>query len=98
MSDNFLIANTIIQQLGGNRFRIMTGSNSFAALSNGVIFRVPCRTVNLVRIILEADDTYTVKYVLQRGVKATLKAEEKGLHWDQLQESFTRNTGLYTSL
>ena len=43
-------------------------------------------------------DTYEMEFIRLKGNKLITIAEEKGLYNDELQEIFTRNTGLYTCL
>ena len=94
------VANTILQQLGGNKFKVMTGSKNFR-------YDHDCLTMDLTRnklnakwltITLEANDTYTMLFqaVTRKGIFQ--KAEIKGVYADMLQSVFTQQTGLYTSL
>lgn len=105
---NLNVANTILQQLGGGRFKVMTGANTFVGIgddqsSPGLMFKVPkgrCngKSVNKVAIRLSADDTYTMQFAYVRGMTHTVIAEESGVYCDKLQARFTANTGLYTHL
>ncbi|WP_235612499.1 hypothetical protein [Vibrio cyclitrophicus] len=58
------VANTILMQLGGRRFSMMTGAKQFVAIERGLLFALPARLakqgINKMRIELEANDTYTV--------------------------------------
>lgn len=94
------IANTILAQLGGNMFRMMTGSKDFTAIESGIQFKVGrnSKSVNFCRIILNASDTYDVEYGLLRSGKFYVNAHSDGIYCDQLREDFTRSTGLYVSL
>lgn len=94
------IANTILAQLGGNRFRAMTGSRDFAAVERGLQFKVGKNSfgVNFCRIRLNGADTYDVEYGFLRSGRVTVKASSEGVYFDQLQADFTRNTGMYTRL
>ena len=58
------IAKTIIQQLGGNKFVVMTGAKNFVAINNGIKFNIGrnASRANLVKIILFGDDTYTMQF------------------------------------
>ena len=98
------IAATILQQLGGNKFRVMTGAKNF--LSHGkehaLSFKLPSRFaskgINYVKIILDATDTYTV--VFGKVLGYTYKEIERysDIYNDMLQSLFTRVTGLDTHL
>ncbi|MFA5071241.1 MAG: hypothetical protein WC511_02610 [Candidatus Pacearchaeota archaeon] len=94
------MANTILAQLGGNKFIAMTGSKNFAYSDNTLSFRVGRNAKNIsgVRITLNGKDLYDVQYLKIRGVKVTVAVEENDIYWDMLQVSFTKNTGLDTHL
>lgn len=95
------IATTVLEQLGGNRFRMMTGSRDFVALESGLMFRVGSGArngINKVRVVLTPADDYTVEFWRVRGTKATLVQSREGIYCDQLQEVFTNETGFYTRL
>jgi hypothetical protein len=97
----FPVAETILAQLGGNKFRAMTG----ATLSGGPDQLTVCLGRSRAVVIkLAADDTYTVS--LHKPGRFTAKGDWKqpepvtrtGVYCDQLQSIFTELTGLYTSL
>ena len=101
------IANTIIQQLGGNRFRAMTGAKNFMALESGLAFGIPGQGfakhgINKLHFILDASDTYTVRAFRIRRSKGvpTVKTvdEQTGVYNDMLPAVFTEMTGLETHL
>lgn len=103
MSD-LTVATTILEQLGGNRFRVMTGARDFLGSEDSLQFKLPRAKdgINCVQIKLEPSDTYTMKFVRvgdrRTGYKVTEKAVCEDVYCDQLQELFTKYTGLYTSL
>lgn len=102
------IAETILKQLGGNRFATMTGSKNFAANENGLTMKLARNRskANHLRITLNSMDTYDVEFLkvtnptvrnnFAGGIK-TLK-EFNNIYADQLTGVFEANTGLYTSL
>ena len=96
------IANTILAQLGGNRFIAMTGAKDFLGLKHGLSFKLRRNDsgVNYVRIDLTPDDTYTVTFakITHRGTKVTDKGTYEGIYADMLRGLFTRVTGMETSL
>lgn len=65
MTQNQEIANTILQQLGGRQFIMMTGAKQLAAIENGLRFRIGRNgsKANMVRIILRGDDTYLMQFI-----------------------------------
>jgi hypothetical protein len=99
------IANTILEQLGGNKFAVMTGAKNFIGSADSLSFRLPggggfCKAgINGVRITLAADDTYTVIFMKTRGsVVPKLISEHTGIYFDGLRELFERETGLRTAM
>lgn len=99
---NVEVATTILQQLGGNKFKTMTGAKNIFANGNGLSFQLPSRSaakgINNVHIILDPSNTYTV--VFSKIVKYAVKevARYPDIYCDMLQELFTRETGLDTHL
>jgi len=91
------IATTILSQLGGNKFKVMTGAKNFSYNDNGdLTFRFP-RQKGLMycRVSLNSMDLYDMEFMNNKGA---VKVEYNGIYNDQLQELFTQATGLYTSL
>lgn len=62
---NTMIANTILQQLGGTRFVAMTGAKNFVALENGIKFNVGrnASKANTVKITLNGLDLYDIEFI-----------------------------------
>lgn len=105
------IGQTILDQLGGNKFRAMTGAvlsyGEFSCIEKGVrcnAFQIhlPRRASNGSKIIfirLMADDTYTMYFGKLNGCFEYVTLEQVDqLYCDQLQDVFTRYTGLHTRL
>lgn len=65
MTQNQEIANTILQQLGGRQFIMMTGAKQLVAIENGLRFRIGRNgsEANMVRIVLKDDDTYLMQFI-----------------------------------
>lgn len=63
------LAQTIMQQLGGRRFMIMTGTREVVATERGVRFRIGrnATRTNMVRITLRDDDTYNMEFLFVRN-------------------------------
>jgi hypothetical protein len=100
VSDSRAIAATILEQLGGRRFLAMTGARDLLAIDGGLQFKFPNRSPapNCCKIILTPADLYDVTFYRLRGFDANVTATAEGLYFDQLQEVFTRETGLDTHL
>lgn len=94
------IANTILEQLGGNRFAIMTGARCFVGSHNSLQFRVGAndKGVNVVKIVLNGKDLYDIEFLKVRGLNFKTVAQENDVHVENLRKTFTTNTGLHTSL
>ena len=98
MSD-LRVANTILAQLGGNRFKAMTGAKNFVGSENSLSFRFPNRKgPNCCRIVLNSLDLYDVEFLRIRGSQLKKTAEHNGVYADQLEKIFESETGLYTRL
>jgi hypothetical protein len=102
--ENKYIATTILQQLGGNRFRAFTGAKDFVIIEDGVQFSLPKAKdgINRVKITYDAGkDLYVMEFGMQRMVKDEYKYFPKGkltdVYNEDLRQFFTERTGLYTS-
>ena len=112
-NEQIQIANTIIQQLGGNRFRVMTGARNFRTMESGLSFNIPGGGgfakdgINIIQITLDPDDTYTIRAFKGRRARGTpkgttpvvqAKGDHSGVYNDMLPAVFTDMTGLETHL
>jgi hypothetical protein len=105
MTDSYEISNTILQQLGGNKFVAMTGARKLVTLERGLRFRLPDQFaiggINQVVVLLDPTDDYTVRFEranVRARVPNKVVAEYSGVHADNLQSLFTKATGLDTHL
>lgn len=114
MTRNAEIASTILQQIGGGRFVVMTGSKDMIAIDGGLRMSLArnASKANRLEITLTGMDTYNMKFYRftpwrfsTRGgkfteypEKITTVKEYNGVYCDQLQELFTNVTGMYTRL
>lgn len=98
---------TIIKQLGGNRFFVMTGAKVKYLDGNWLVFALKGTTWNMMRIGLQSDDLYTMMFEKWPSTNAMAKADKwepkkfvvhTDVYWDKLQEIFTKETGMYTHL
>ncbi len=98
---NMTVAKTILEQLGGNKFRMMTGAKNFMGFAEGLVMKIGRNSSNsnYLKITLNSMDTYDMKFC-----KLTRKFEEKSvteynnIYNDMLTDQFTAHTGMYTSL
>jgi len=97
---NNSIATTILQQLGGNRFAVMTGSKNFIAGKNSLSMKLSRNSSksNYLRITLNGKDLYDLEFISIRGANMTTKHEYNDIYNDQLVSIFESTTGLYTTL
>ena len=98
------VAETILSQLGGHKFVVITGAKHLCTLESGLQFSLPGgrgfakQGINKVQIILDPLDTYTVKFFKIRKMEIKTISEFTNIYSDDLQALFTRETGLYTHL
>lgn len=94
------IATTILNQLGGSRFLAMTGAKllSYGERSLNIRFPAAKGGVNHLRVTLDADDTYTMRFGKLRNINYTEVDSLRSIYADQLASIFTATTGLHTSL
>ena len=99
------IAETILQQLGGNQFVAMTGAKNFGyeVRKNGnpsLSFKIGKNSANInhVRIELNSMDLYEIEFIKVRKLIPTIVKKYSGVYDDMLQTLFTNTTGLYTHL
>lgn len=96
------IASTILSQLGGSQFRVITGAKDFVAIESGLQFSLPSRLakdgINKVRIHLTPGDTYRVEYLKIRGSSVQVVSVHEEVYCDGLINSFEQTTGLSASL
>ena len=94
------VAMNILQQLGGNRFIVFTGSSNFVALKNGLICKLARNSshANYMKVELTPMDVYKVSFLYSsvRGIK--VKKVYDDVYCDDLQNVFEQTTGLYTHL
>ena len=106
------VASTILEQLGGNKFIVMTGSKNFLDCGNALSMKLAGNKskANHLKITLNGLDLYnmdffycrvpyfdTKKMVFKEAVSKQV-IEYKDVCFDQLQELFSRVTGLDTRL
>jgi hypothetical protein len=95
------VTEMIYQQLGGDRFAMMTGAKNFVAYPDLLQFSIPrnASSANQVRVFYEpSSDLYTLEFLRTKGLKSFGVARFPEVYADQLQPFFTQVTGMYTSL
>ncbi len=99
------VAKTILEQLGGKAFIVMTGAKNFTGNEKGLSFKLPGKPgyvkdgINVVSVTLMPDDTYNVQFSKSRGrILGKLVKEVEGVYFEQLPEIFREATGLETRM
>ena len=95
------IAKTILEQLGGNKFRVMTGAKNLMGVENGLVMKLGRNSSNsnYLKITLNSMDTYDMEFakLTRMGEMKSVK-EYSDVYNDMLTDVFTSHTGMYTSL
>lgn len=97
------IARTIMEQIGGQRMRAMTGAKDFVSLGDGVQFGLPRRArngANKIVIKLMPTDTYKVEfwYCGRAALVNKLISAHNMIYGDLLKSLLVMETGLAFSL
>jgi len=99
---NKAIADTILQQLGGQKFIVMTGANSFSYGDNNLNFRLSSRITKhkaqCMRITLNGKDLYDLELMKIKNFELKLVDKKTDVDAEALQGVFTEMTGLDTSI
>ena len=95
------VAREILNQLGGNKFRVMTGAKNFMGFSEGLVMKIGRNSSNsnYLKITLNSMDLYDMKFAkLTRMGELKSVKEYDNVYNDMLTDVFTKHTGMYTSL
>ena len=95
------IANEIYRQLGGNKFRVMTGAKMMVSTENGIRMRIGRNktNANFMEVSLNSLDLYDVTFakLTKMGEMKSVK-EYENVYNDMLVSIFESHTGMYTTL
>ena len=98
---NLTVAKTILEQLGGNKFCMMTGAKNLAGDENSMSMRIGRNSSNsnYLKITLNSMDLYDMKFakLTRMGELKSVKEEDKG-EKEAMVEVFEKHTGMYTKL
>ena len=95
------IAMEILEQLGGNKFVVNTGSENLRATRKGLTMKLSRNTAKAkwLKIELNSLDLYDMVFLSKgKNLSLIIKMEYNNVCADQLRELFIETTGLYTSL
>ena len=94
-----------MEQIGGKRFAVMTGSRDFVDMGNGLRMSLARNKTSANRLDIiydEGADLYNMRFYRKTFSKKTFESKAKdietheGIFFDMLEEIFTQVTGLYT--
>ncbi len=92
----------ILQQLGGNRFKAMTGASSFEGDGSMLSFRLPSNITKHrakgMRIVLQQNDLYRLELLGMKDFEVVRHDVREDVFVEDLRETFTDMTGLATSI
>lgn len=99
-NNKLVVAETILAQLGGNRFLVMTGAKDLLGDENSLGMRIGknSKGVNKVRVRLTPADLYDVEFFYVRGTAFRVVSSAEGIYAEDLRRVFEAHTGLATSL
>ena len=95
------VAREILNQLGGNKFRVMTGAKNFIDTGDGLSMRIGRNKTssNYLKITLNSMDLYDIRFsrVTKLGSERSV-TEYNNVYNDSMVEVFEKHTGMYTKL
>ena len=95
------VAREILNQLGGNKFRVMTGAKNLMGFENGLVMKIGRNSSNsnYLKITLNSMDLYDMEFakVSRMGEKKSV-TEYNNVYNDSMVEVFEKHTGMYTKL
>ena len=101
MSADMRVAEEILRQLGGNRFRVMTGAKNMVSTENGIRMRIGRNktNANYMEVVLNSMDLYDITFakVTRMGEMKSVRTYDN-VYNDMLVSLFESHTGMYTSL
>ena len=95
------VANTIYRQLGGNRFRVMTGAKNMVSHEFALSMKIGRNKTNANFMVIElnGNDLYNVTFakLTKMGEMKSVKTYDN-VYNDMLVSIFESHTGMYTTL
>ena len=95
------VAKTILTQLGGRKFSVMTGAKNFMDHGDALSMRIGRNSSNsnYLKVTLNCMDLYDLRFskVSKWGEEKSIKTYHD-IYCDILVETFESHTGMYTSL
>ena len=95
------VANTIYRQLGGNKFRVMTGAKNMVSYEFALSMKIGRNKTNANFMVVELNglDLYDVTFakLTKMGEMKSVKTYDN-VYNDMLVSIFESHTGMYTTL
>lgn len=93
-------AEIIFQQLGGNKFAVMTGAKHFVFGEDRLRFSIGRNEskTNRVEITLEADDTYTMKFTKVTPYSFKIRKDGSFKETLESEQTIEEYTGIYADV
>ena len=95
------VSNTIYRQLGGNKFRVMTGAKNMVSHEFALSMKIGRNKTNANFMVVElnGNDLYNVTFakLTKMGEMKSVK-EYENVYNDMLVSIFESHTGMYTTL
>ena len=95
------VANTIYRQLGGNKFRVMTGAKNMVSHEFALSMKIGRNKTNANFMVVElnGNDLYNVTFAkLTKMGEMKSVNEYENVYNDMLVSIFESHTGMYTTL
>ena len=94
-------AKTLLRQLGGNKFIMMTGAKQMSIGKDGLTMKIGRNSKSITHVAIDLDrgkDLYVMKFIrVRKGIPKVVKQYD-GVYADNLNNIFEKETGLYTRL
>ena len=94
-------AKTLLRQLGGNKFIMMTGAKQMSIGKDGLTMKIGRNSKSITHVAIDLDrgkDLYTMKFIrVRKGIPKVVKQYDS-VYADNLNNIFEKETGLYTRL
>jgi len=94
------VAETILSQLGGNKFRVMTGAKNFLDHGDALSMKIGRNSSNsnYLKVSLNSMDLYDVHFSKVTKFEEKSVKEYNDVYADSLVEIFESHTGMHTRL
>jgi len=94
------VAQTIYQQIGGNKFALVTGCKNFTHDTNSLAMKLPKNNSGATHLLIEltGSDMYNMIFLKIKGVSIKTHKKIESVYSTQLNTVFEKETELYTKI